>query len=329
MGSLTLPAYLSGIREQNRRTIAKAITLVESTRQPDRALSQTLLAALAEQAPSDSFRVGISGPPGVGKSTFIEALGLHLLTQGKRVAILAVDPSSQRTGGSILGDKTRMGRLMGNRQVFIRPSPTGKNLGGVARKTRETILILEAAGFDTILVETVGVGQSETVVAGMVDFFTLLHLPNAGDDLQGIKRGIMEVADALVVNKADGPLQEAAHQAARGLKSALQLLGAADPGWQTPVLLTSAQTGLGIAECWQTMQHFFSQMRQSGQLIIKRQQQNKNWMWEMVMDELKDQFIHHPRVHLQLPALSQAVGEGRTTPVTAATILLQAFREKR
>jgi LAO/AO transport system kinase len=329
MGSLDLEAYITGIRNRDRRMVAKAITLVESTRLQDQNLAQKLLVSLSSGAEEpNSFRIGISGPPGVGKSTFIEALGLYLLTLGKRLAVLAVDPSSKRSGGSILGDKTRMGRLMGNPEVYIRPSPNGDTLGGVTRKSRETILILEAAGYDTILVETVGVGQSETTVAGMVDFFALLHLPNAGDDLQGIKRGIMEVANAILINKADGAFLEPAKQAVRGLKAALSLLGSPDGNWETETLLVSALEERGIAECWQRMWQFKETMTENGYLYEKRKKQNLSWMRGLIREGLQDRFARHPGVLQQRDILTKSVDRGTITPVDAATILLDVFEKK-
>lgn len=326
MRTLDLQAYVTGVQNCDRRLLAKAITLVESTNSRDRKLAQELLNALTiKKSQASSFRIGISGPPGAGKSTFIEALSLHLLTQNKRIAILAVDPTSKRSGGSILGDKTRMGRLVGNPDVFIRPSPTGETLGGVTRKTRETILILEAAGFDSILVETVGVGQSETAVAGMVDFFTLLHLPNAGDDLQGIKRGIMEVANIIVVNKADGAALEAAKQARRSLQAALSMLADADSGWKSEIFLASALNNTGIAECWENMWKFFLLMSENGYLKEKRREQNVNWMWSLVMDDLQFRFSNHPAVQERLEELKKSVSNETVTPVNAAAILMEAF----
>jgi LAO/AO transport system kinase len=326
MSRMDLQTYISGLQRCDRRIMAKAITLVESTHPQDRSLAQELLMGLsAHKRPGTSFRIGISGPPGVGKSTFVEALSLHLLPLKKRVAILAVDPTSKRSGGSILGDKTRMGRLVGNPDIFIRPSPTGETLGGVTRKTRETILILEAAGFDTILVETVGVGQSEMAVAGMVDFFTLLHLPNAGDDLQGIKRGIMEVANIIIVNKVDGEFIKSAKQATRGLKAAVSLLGNADSGWQTEVLMASALNNTGIAECWDFMWKFNRIMTKNGYLTAKRRGQNLNWMLALVMDELQDRFNNHPGVQKRLKDLTESVGNETRTPVQAAAILMATF----
>jgi LAO/AO transport system kinase len=328
MNRLNLHSYISGVLSCDRRTVAKAITLIESTQSQDRTLAQELLNKLSvETRQKNSFRIGISGPPGVGKSTFIEVLSLHLLSLDKRVAILAVDPTSRRSGGSILGDKTRMGRLVGKQDIFIRPSPTGETLGGVTRKTRETILILEAAGFDTIIVETVGVGQSETAVAGMVDFFTLLHLPGAGDDLQGIKRGIMEAANVIIVNKADGQFLEAAQQAKRGLKAALSMLGAADTGWETEILLASSLNNSGIPECWDCMWKFKLLMCKNGNLTRKRQQQNVNWMWTLVTDELHERFNNHPGVQKRLEELKIAVNNETVTPVDAAAKLMQAFTE--
>ncbi|MBF0380788.1 MAG: methylmalonyl Co-A mutase-associated GTPase MeaB [Magnetococcales bacterium] len=328
MKRLDLQAFITGVQSCDRRTVAKAITLVESTNSNDRALAQELLVSLGgAKRQKNSYRIGISGPPGAGKSTFIESLSLHLLSMKKRVAILAVDPTSKRSGGSILGDKTRMGRLVGNPDIFIRPSPNGETLGGVTRKTRETIVILEAAGFDTILVETVGVGQSETAVAGMVDFFTLLHLPGAGDDLQGIKRGIMEVADIIVINKADGQFLAAAKQAEQGLKAALSLLGAADKGWESKILLVSSLNNTGIPECWDCMWKFYQQMNENGNLQNKRKEQNVNWMWTLLTEELHDRFNNHPGVQEHLEDLKKAVSNETVTPVKAAATLMDAFAQ--
>lgn len=326
MPRYSVDSYVQGVLSQDRRMLAKTITLIESILPADRELGQDVLTQLLP-ASGQSLRVGISGPPGVGKSTFIEVLGLHILAQGRRVAILAVDPSSSLSGGSLLGDKTRMGRLLCNPDVFIRPSPAGETLGGVARKTREAMLIVEAAGYDTVLVETVGVGQSEIVVAGMVDFFALLALPNAGDELQGIKRGIMEMADGVIVNKADGSFLASANHAARILQSALQLLHRPRGDWETPVLMASAQTGKGVPECWDTMTRFHKVMSENGWLQAKRQQQNLDWMWAMVRDDLQRRFTDHPRVRDQLPGLRQSVESGKMTPVHAATALLKAFTD--
>jgi LAO/AO transport system kinase len=264
--------------------------------------------------------------PGAGKSTFIEAFGLHLTANGHKVAVLAVDPSSQRSGGSILGDKTRMEELARDGRAFIRPSPAGDTLGGVARKTRETMLSCEAAGYDVIFIETVGVGQSEITVASMVDFFLLIQLPNAGDELQGIKRGVMEIADAILVNKAEGDNRRRADLARQQCVNALHMLSPKSPNWQVPVLLCSALEQIGIAEVWQAVESFRAAMQQSGELSAKRALQNSDWMWTLLMDDLKETFLRHPRVEALLPQLQESVASGITTPGAAARRLMEVFR---
>jgi len=267
------------------------------------------------------MRVGISGVPGVGKSTFIEALGLYLIEQGHKVAVLAVDPSSSVTGGSILGDKTRMELLSQRIEAFIRPSPSAGSLGGVAEKTREAMLVCEAAGFDVIIIETVGVGQSETAVAGMTDIFCLLQLPNAGDDLQAIKKGIMEIADLIVINKADINPQ-AANVARSQIKSALGMLRHASPNWTPPVLMLSALQKQGIADFWNTIENYRSTMQQSGEFEARRRHQARAWMWELIDQGLRARFASHARVQHDLPGLQAAVEAGQTTPSAAAMRLL-------
>ncbi|MBF0423044.1 MAG: methylmalonyl Co-A mutase-associated GTPase MeaB [Magnetococcales bacterium] len=315
---------VQGVLSGDRRMIAKTITLIESTLHQDEEQAQDIVGQLLDYT-GNSLRIGITGPPGAGKSTFIEAMGLHLLENKRRVAVLAVDPSSKLSGGSVLGDKTRMGRLMALDDIFIRPSPAGETLGGVARKTRETMLVLEAAGYDTVLVETVGVGQSETVVADMTDFFLLVALPNAGDELQGIKRGIMEMADAIIVNKADGPFEEPAKQAAHVLRSALQLMKHHRPDWELPVLLISARTGLGIPEIWQSILRFQEIMVNNGEIQARRREQNLEWMAALVHEELARRFDSHPEVRYLLPELRRKVSDGKITAVRAATRLMEAF----
>ncbi|MBF0426723.1 MAG: methylmalonyl Co-A mutase-associated GTPase MeaB [Magnetococcales bacterium] len=327
MTGFSTESHVQGVRGGDRRLLAKTITLVESTRTIDNERAAAVLSALQPHT-GDSFRIGITGPPGVGKSTFIEALGMALITQGKRLAVLAVDPSSSRSGGSLLGDKTRMTQLSVHPQAFVRPSPAGETLGGVARKTRESILVLEAAGFDTIIVETVGVGQSEVAVASMVDCFVLLALPNAGDDLQGIKRGIMELADVLVVNKADGTMMEPAHTAARLLRQALTLQNPLTPDWSPPVLLASALANTGLAEFIATLETFRTTMIASGEMERKRRRQSRHWMWELIDEGLKRRFTHHLRVRQLLPDLEEAVTRGRMTPIAAADQLLSAYTDK-
>jgi LAO/AO transport system kinase len=313
-----------GVRTGDIRALAKAITLIES-RNPDHSRAATTL--LDELLPNSgqSIRVGISGVPGVGKSTLIEALGLMLIDQGHRIAILAVDPSSQLTGGSILGDKTRMELLSREKNAFIRPSPSGDNLGGVARKTRETMLLCEAAGYDVIIVETVGVGQSEITVASMVDFFLLLQLSNAGDELQGIKKGVMEIADAILINKAEGENRPGAELARRQYENALHLLRPKSKNWQVPALLCSALHNEGIREIWQTIERFAATMRHSGEFAEKRRLQANDWMWTLVTNELKDLFLRDKNVAALLPQVQAGVGQGITTPSAAARRLLEAF----
>ncbi|MEJ2492570.1 MAG: methylmalonyl Co-A mutase-associated GTPase MeaB [Desulfuromonadales bacterium] len=314
-----------GIREGNLRALAKAITLIESRNLDHSVAATTLLDELLPDT-GRSIRIGISGVPGVGKSTFIEAFGMHLIRQGHRVAVLAVDPSSQLSGGSILGDKTRMEELAREQNAFIRPSPAGGTLGGVARKTRETMLVCEAAGYDVIIVETVGVGQSEITVASMVDFFLLLQLPNAGDELQGIKRGVMEIADAILINKAEGENRPRAELARQQYVNALHLLKPKSPNWQVPALLCSALHGAGIAEVWQAIQDFQGRMQKSGELEAKRRLQASDWMWTLLMDDLKELFLRDRNVEALLEQVQDAVASGTTSPSAAARRLLEAFK---
>ncbi len=308
----------------DRRALARAITLIESTRADHRETAEALLARLLP-ASGKSVRLGISGVPGVGKSTFIERFGLHLIQAGHKVAVLAVDPSSKKSGGSILGDKTRMQELGRSPDAFIRPSPTGGTLGGVARRTREALLACEAAGFDVAIVETVGVGQSETAVADMVDMFLLLMLPSGGDELQGIKRGIVELADLLVINKADGELEAAAGRAAAEYASALNLLRPASPDWRPPVQLCSSLTGAGIAEVWATVERYRKAQTESGAFDAKRARQAKAWMWNEVSESLLGLLKADPEVARQLAALEAEVMAGRITPTAGALRLLERF----
>jgi len=311
---------VEGVVAGRRRALAKAITLVESTRADHQARAAAVLDALLPHT-GRSLRIGLTGVPGAGKSTFIEAFGLHLIDQGLKVAVLAVDPSSSRSGGSILGDKTRMERLCQAEAAFIRPSPSAGTLGGVAEKTREGLLICEAAGYDVVIVETVGVGQSETVVAGMTDVFVLLQLPNSGDDLQAIKKGIMELADVVIYNKADLDTT-AAERAAMQMRSALGLLHPASPHWQPPVLQTSALHGQGIDKFWQTLLNYREALTESGELAEKRRRQALDWMWQLIDSGLRHRFRDHPAVKTALPNTTQAVADGGMTPTVAAHRLL-------
>ena len=315
----------SGVRSGNIRSLAKAITLIES-RNPDHSLDAAdLLDSLLADS-GDSIRIGISGVPGVGKSTFIEALGMNLLEHGHKLAILAVDPSSQLSGGSILGDKTRMEELSRQKHAFIRPSPAGDTLGGVARKTRETMLLCEAAGYDVIIVETVGVGQSEIAVASMVDFFLLLQLANAGDELQGIKKGVMEIADAILINKAEGDNRPRAELARKQYENALHLLKPKSPHWQVPTLLCSALHNQGIDEVWEMILGFVATMKQHGEFEQRRRLQATDWMWSLVMDELKAMFLRDKNVAAMVDQLQTGVKQGTTSAGAAARRLLEAFK---
>jgi len=321
MLATTLKALGNDLRSGNRRALAKAITLVESTRSDHQADAQALLEILLPHT-GCAARVGITGVPGVGKSTFIEAFGLYLISTGKRVAVLAVDPSSSRTGGSILGDKTRMARLSAAPEAFIRPSPSGASLGGVARRTREAMLVCEAAGYDVILVETVGVGQSEVAVASMVDFFLVLMLAGAGDELQGIKKGILEIADALAINKADGDNIKRAQQAAAEYRAALRLFRHASPNWDPPVVTVSALQSSGMDHTWSIITDHRARLEASGELATKRAQQQREWFWSMVDDGLKGHFLERPDVKDTLPRLEQAVATSQLTPTEASRRLL-------
>jgi LAO/AO transport system kinase len=323
-----LDGVLHARGEVQRRAIAKTITLLESTRPDHRARAEELLNALLP-ASGKSFRLGISGVPGVGKSTFIEALGLHLLKLSHRVAVLAVDPSSSLSGGSILGDKTRMERLSVEANAFIRPSPTSGTLGGVAAHTREAMLVLEAAGHDVVIVETVGVGQSETAVAGMTDCFALLQLPNAGDDLQAIKRGVMELADLVAINKADID-PAAATRAQAQITSSLRLMQHGghqserdEVPWQSRVLTLSAITGNGLAEFWQAASEFRDQQTASGRLTARRHEQDESWMWERIEALLHERFRAQPQVAAALPTLTADVQAGRVAASVAARRLIE------
>jgi LAO/AO transport system kinase len=323
---MTRPEELAdAVRAGDRRALARAITLVESTRPDHRDDAAALLAALLD-ATGDATRVGISGAPGAGKSTFIEALGGHVVDEGHQVAVLAVDPTSTRSGGSILGDKTRMEELSRRREAFIRPSPSGGTLGGVARRTREAMLVCEAAGFDVVLVETVGVGQSEVTVAGMVDLFCLLLAPGAGDELQGVKRGIVELADLVVVNKADGPLADVARHTAGDYAHALHLVRPHTEEWAPRVLTCSAVEGDGIDAVWTTVEAYMATVRASGSLDRRRAAQAREWMWSEVTDTLLDEFRADADVRALVDELEADVTAGRIAPAVAARRLLATFR---
>ncbi len=319
--------YAEGVRAGDRTMLARAITLVESRRQEDRALAAEVIGCLLP-ATGGAVRLGITGVPGVGKSTLIDALGTYLTGQGHRVAVLAVDPSSSRTGGSILGDKTRMARLALDPNAFIRPSPTAGSLGGVARMTREAMLLCEAAGFDVVVVETVGVGQSETVVAEMVDAFLVLALPGAGDDLQGIKKGILEIAEFIAVNKADGDNRRRAEGAAGHYRRALHILEPHGPEWSVPVLLISAVEGRGLAELWREVERHRAATTESGAFADKRRRQRVRWMWALLQDRLKDALTHDSAVAARLPGLQAEVEAGTTHAAAAAEELLRLFMKQ-
>ena len=321
---MEIPELAERILSGERRALSRGITLVESTRVDHRAQAADLLQRLAPHA-GDAVRVGISGVPGVGKSTFIEALGNHLLDQGRRLAVLAVAPSSSLSGGSILGDKTRMERLARRREAFIRPSPAGGSLGGVARRTRESMTLCEAAGFDVIFVETVGVGQSETAVSEMTDMFLLLLLPGAGDDLQGIKRGIMELADLLLINKADGDLLARARHSAADYRAALGLLHPRTRGWRVPVEICSALSGEGIVSAWELVERYHQFIRDNDELARRRADQARSWMWSEIAEGLMSRFRDDPGVRARIGELESAVIAQRLPPTLAAAQLLGAF----
>lgn len=324
-GRLSVEAYAAGVRAGERAVLARAITLVESQREDDQALARELVAALQADA-GGALRVGVTGSPGAGKSTLIEALGLHLVRDlGRRVAVLAVDPSSVRSGGSILGDKTRMQELAREPRAFIRPSPSLGELGGVARHTRETVLLCEAAGFDVVLVETVGVGQSEVMVAQLVDCFLVLMLAGAGDELQGIKRGILELADILAVTKADGDNKAAAERARAEYAMAMRLIRPKHAGWSVPVVTTSSVTGAGLAELWQTVERHRLALQAGPAWQAQREAQHVYWLWRAIEAELMRRFAADPAVLARRPALEAAVRSGRLSPDHAAAELLAAF----
>lgn len=324
---LSFDAFREGILARDRVVLSQAITLVESALDSDQELSARLVQDLLPHT-GKSIRIGITGVPGVGKSTFIEAFGSWLLDQGKRVAVLAVDPSSQLTKGSILGDKTRMEKLSSDKRAFIRPSPSGSTLGGVSGKTRESILLCEAAGFDVILVETVGVGQSETAVKNMVDFFLLLMLSGAGDELQGIKKGIMEMADLLVINKADGENLDAAKKAKANYQNALHLFPEAEKSWYPQVLLASSLTGFGLEKIWENLQEYEQRMKASGFWDSNRASQRLTWLEDQVQYLLGQVFLKNSQVRQKLETEKPKVKSGELNPRILAQQLIDLFLSK-
>ena len=325
--SPSIEALVAGIFKGETSSLARAITLVEST-QKESLKKANIILEKCLQKQAETIRIGITGVPGVGKSTFIEALGKLLTSQGKKVAVLAVDPTSTETKGSILGDKTRMPELVKDPDAFIRPSPSGTSLGGVTRKTRETIILCEAAGYDMILIETVGVGQSETVVHSMVDFFLLLKLPGAGDELQGIKRGIIEMADAIVINKADGDNLKAARIAQMDFNKALHLYPPKESGWAPKVLSCSALENDGIAEVWELIKEHNNQSKASGNFLSRRKQQSKHWLLQTVEDRLKGDFYKNVLIKKHLEKMLVSVMENEISPFAAAEQLLALYKPK-
>jgi len=321
-------ALARAVREGNRRALAQAITLIESTRPDHRAAACDLLEQLMPYS-GGAIRLGISGVPGVGKSTFIEALGNHVVDAGHRVAVLTVDPSSAISGGSILGDKTRMETLSRRPEAYIRPSPAGKTLGGVTRRSREALILCEAAGFDVVIVETVGVGQSETRVADMTDMFVLLQLPGGGDELQGIKRGIMELADLILINKADDEMQALAGRTAADYQNALRLLHPRSANWKVEVRTCSARDHVGIGDVWDTVLKHRKVHESSGELKMRRAQQARDWMWTEVSENLLTALQRDRRVREQIPLLEAAASEGRVPPTVAARQLLDLFLDRK
>lgn len=320
----TAAEYVEGIVKGDITVLSQAVTLVESVLPEHQALAQEVIEKCLPYS-GNSIRVGISGVPGAGKSTSIDVFGLHVLEQGGKLAVLAIDPSSERSKGSILGDKTRMEKLSVHPNSFIRPSPTAGSLGGVARKTRETIILCEAAGFDKIFVETVGVGQSETAVHSMVDFFLLIQLAGTGDELQGIKRGIMEMADGIVINKADGNNVEKAKLAAAHFRNALHLFPAAESGWTPQVLTYSGFYGLGIKEIWDMIFKYFDFVKKNGYFEYRRNEQAKYWMYETINEHLRDHFYNNPQIAAMLAAKEKEVLGGQATSFTAAKKLLDTY----
>ncbi len=313
--------YVAGVLDGNRRLLSKTITLIESALDNHKQTAREVVRRLLPKS-GRAVRLGITGVPGVGKSTFIESLGMYLIGRGHKVAVLAVDPSSRRSGGSIMADKTRMEQLATQAEAYIRPSPSGGTLGGVARKTRETMIACEASGFDVMIVETVGVGQSETTVASMVDFFLVLMLAGAGDELQGIKKGVLELADAIAITKADGDNIDKALKARQSYEYALHLLAPASPEWHPPVLTCSARTMEGVDRIWETVHKHRSIVAASGALTANRRQQALAWLQDLVDEGLRERFLRHPGIQAHLPKYQREVVDGRTSPTAAAEALL-------
>ena len=321
-----LDLLVKGVLESDRTSLGRALTLVESNRIEDRKVVEDLLAHISPKT-GEAHRIGITGVPGVGKSTFIEAMGSKLIETGHKVAVLAVDPTSTVSGGSILGDKTRMTRLANDPNAFVRPSPSSGTLGGVTRTTRESMALLESAGYDIVMVETVGIGQSETVVAEMVDIFLVLMLPGAGDELQGIKKGVLELADMIAVNKTDGENESKALEAARDYISALRLTQPATSNWRPPVVNCSSLTGKGLNEVWEKIQEHKTILENSGEWEQRRKVQKMKWMWSIVQDRLSSDLHDHPSITEQVPEVEKAVLEGKISATAAAEILLETFRK--
>ena len=325
--STDIKALATDLRAGHRATLARAITLIESRRNDHQAAARDLVQVLLPNT-GNAIRVGITGSPGVGKSTTIDALGMFLIERGHKVAVLAVDPSSARTGGSILGDKTRMARLAGSDQAYIRPSPSSGTLGGVAAKTREAMLLCEAAGFNVVLVETVGIGQSETAVCDMTDFFLALMLPGAGDELQGIKKGLVELADMIAINKADGDNLKRANQAAADYRSALHILAPRSQHWHPPVVTYSALTGAGLDTLWQKILDHRSALNASGEFAARRREQQVKWMWSMLEQRLMARLRSDASIRAKVKKAEAAVADGRLTPAVAAEQIAEMLRER-
>jgi LAO/AO transport system kinase len=322
---LVIPGIAADIRVGNRAALARAITLVESRREDHQASARELVQALLPST-GKAYRVGITGSPGVGKSTTIDTLGMYLIEQGHRVAVLAVDPSSARTGGSILGDKTRMAQLSNDERAFIRPSPSSGTLGGVAAKTREAMLLCEAAGFDVVLVETVGVGQSETAVCDMTDIFLALMLPGGGDELQGIKKGLIELADMIAINKADGDNIKRANRTAADYRGAMKILTPRSKHWFPPVLTYSGLTGAGVPELWQKIVEHRTAMNASGEFAARRSEQQVKWMWSMFEDRMKARLRSDPAIRTRVKRIEADVAAGRIKPALAAEQIADLLR---